>query len=91
MYVLSNNQRNYGAVSILYEGLLKDIGERLQEDYYVLPSSVHEVIIVPESNSPGQEELEHMIVEINETQVEPEEVLSDRAYYYSRKEARLLY
>lgn len=91
MYVLSNNQRNYGAVSILYDGLLKDIGEHLQENFYVLPSSVHEVIIVPESNSPGREELEHMIVEINETQVEPEEVLSDRAYYYSRKEERLLY
>lgn len=91
MYVLSNQIRNFGASSILYEGVLEEIGEQLKENFYVLPSSVHEVIIVPESKSPSRKELDHMISEINNTQVEPEEVLSDRAYYYNRKEARLLY
>lgn len=84
MYVLSNCVRNYGACCILYPNVLEQIGCRLQENYYVLPSSVHEVIIIPESKSPDKDDLEVMIREINETQVSPEEVLSDLPYYYHR-------
>lgn len=90
MYILSNNIRSYGAAAILYDGRLERIGEYLKENYYVLPSSVHEVIIVPESEAPGQAELSRLVGEINETQVEPEEVLSGNAYYYDRKQKKLL-
>lgn len=48
------------------------------------------LIIIPESKSPNRIELDDMIAEINETQVDEEEVLSDRAYYFSRKENRLI-
>ena len=47
------------------------------------------MIVVPESKSPVKQDLEEMVREINETQVEEEEVLSDRVYYFSRKENRL--
>lgn len=47
------------------------------------------LIVVPESKSPVKQDLEEMVREINETQVEEEEVLSDRVYYFSRKENRL--
>lgn len=90
MYVLSNNLRCFGAACILYEGMLEKIGDQLEENFYVLPSSVHEVIVIPESKSLNRIELEEMIVEINETQVEEEEILSDCAYYFSRKENRLI-
>lgn len=90
MYVLTNEIRSFGAACILYDELLEDIGKRLGENYYVLPSSVHEVIIVPESKSPNRLDLEDMIEEINDTQVEEEEILSYRAYYFSRKEKRLI-
>lgn len=90
MYVLTNDIRCFGAACILYEHVLEDIGNQLGENFYVLPSSIHEVIIVPESNSPNRIELEEMVMEINETQVEEVEVLSDRAYYYIRKEKRLI-
>lgn len=89
LYVLSNKLRNFGAASMLYDGILERIGQKLGENYYVLPSSIHEVIIVPESKSPMKQDLEAMVREINETQVEEEEVLSDRVYYFSRKENRL--
>ncbi len=89
LYVLSNKLRSFGAASMLYEGILEKIGQKLGENYYVLPSSIHEVIIVPESKSPMKQDLEAMVREINETQVEEEEVLSDRVYYFSRKENRL--
>ena len=90
MYVLSNRSRSYGAAAILYKGRLEEIGEYLEEDYYVLPSSVHEVIIIPQSAAPGQEELSDLVTEINTTQVDAEEVLSNHAYYYDRKKKKLL-
>ena len=89
LYVLSNKLRSFGAASMLYEGILEKVGQKLGEYYYILPSSIHEVIVVPESNSPVKQDLEEMVREINETQVEEEEVLSDRVYYFSRKENRL--
>ena len=82
MYVLTNSLRCYGACCILYDGLLEEIRKQLGENYYVLPSSIHEVIIVPESRSPVREELNEIIVEINEIQVSAEEVLGECAYYF---------
>ena len=52
-------------------------------------SRVHETIIIPESMSPGKEMLSGMVEEINHTQVDAEEVLSDQAYFYDRAHKRL--
>ncbi|MEF9941166.1 MAG: DUF5688 family protein [Lachnospiraceae bacterium] len=86
LYILSNQMRNFGAACILYEGVLEEIGRQLGENYYVLPSSVHEVIIMPDKQNPCRKDLDDMITEINETQVEAEDILSNHAYYYNRKE-----
>lgn len=91
MYVLTNNIRSFGAATILYNGKLKEIGEKVEDNYYILPSSVHEVIIIPESEAPGRQMLTEMVVEINATQVEEEEVLSNHVYYYDRKKEALVY
>lgn len=90
MFVLSNSLHCLGAVCIAYDEVLYLIGEQLGENYFVLPSSIHEVIIVPESASPGYSDLNEMIREINQTQVAEEEVLGDHAYYYdcAKKELR---
>lgn len=90
MYVLTNTQRYFGAACILYSRVLEDISNQLDEDFYILPSSIHETIILPVSKSSRRDVLDEMIAEINRTQVADEEVLSDHAYYYSRKENRLL-
>lgn len=89
MYVLSNQIRSHGAAAILYKGRLEGIGAYLKCNYYVLPSSIHEVIIVPERAAPGKEELSYMVDEINQTQLAAEEILSDRAYYYDREKKNL--
>ena len=89
MYVLSNRIHSYGAAAILYSGRMEGIGMYLKSNYYILPSSVHEVIVVPEKAAVEKEELSAMVAEINRTQVEAEEVLSDHAYYYDRKKGRL--
>lgn len=89
MFVLSNKLRCLGAVCIAYEGIMQIIGDELGENFFVLPSSIHEVIIVPESASPDRESLNEMIREINATQVAAEEVLGDCAYYYDRVQKKL--
>ena len=80
---------SYGAAAILYENQLEGIGAYLEENYYVLPSSIHEVIIVPESVVPGRKELDLLVADVNETQVDAEERLSDHAYYYDCQKRRL--
>ena len=85
MYVLTNRMRSYGAACIAYPYIPGMIGETLGSDYYILPSSVHEVMIVPACGGLDGEELEEMVREINVTQVAEEEVLSNHIYYYERR------
>jgi len=82
MYVLSNIDRMYGATTIIYPGLLQNIGMQLKKDFYVLPSSVHEVILVPAGEDTDGKELSEMVNEINKTQVSKEEILANHAYLY---------
>lgn len=81
MYVLTNRMGSYGAACIAYPCVPRMIGEALGSDYYILPSSVHEVIIVPACSDLETSELEAMVREVNETQVADEEVLSDHVYF----------
>lgn len=89
MYVLSNQLKNYGAACIAYPYVLDMLAEVLKENFYILPSSVHEVIIVRESSNIRLSELERMVREINETQVPEEEILSNHAYFYHAEEGKL--
>lgn len=84
MYVMSNDQRTFGAAAILYPDALAEIGRQLRENFYILPSSVHEVILLPEHAAGPAEAMRDMVREINLTQVAPEEVLSDNVYFYDR-------
>lgn len=90
LYVLSNRRKINGASTLLYPQLLKELGERFSGNYYIIPSSVHEVLLIKETEEENAELLNHMVCEVNEQQVAPEEVLSDHVYLYSVKEAKLL-
>ncbi len=89
MYVLSNRARVQGASCMLYPELLKDFAQAIRNDFYILPSSVHEVILLPAQGNEDSEALKNMVREVNETQVEREEVLSDSVYYFDRKNSEL--
>ena len=89
MYVLSNTQKSLGAACILYDGVLKSCAARLGEAYYVLPSSIHEVIMVPVSAVGDEQELSAMVRDINRTQVRDTEILSDNIYLYSPVSGKL--
>lgn len=84
MLILSNSIRQYGAISMAYPKVLQRIANEKNSNFYILPSSVHEIILVPEL---GQTErgLKEIVSEVNQTQVAPDEYLSDTIYYYDRK------
>lgn len=90
MSVLTNSRRYYGAASLVYPGVLETLGEMLQDDFYILPSSVHEIIFIGKSEGIEVATLNDMIEEVNRTQVEEEEILSNHAYFYERKSKNLV-
>jgi len=82
MFVLTNCDRYYGDSIILYPGLLKDLRDMMKTDLYLLPSSVHEFIIVPASGGIGSSELSDLVKSVNESSVMAEDFLSDNIYLY---------
>ncbi len=89
MYVLSNSERLYGAGAMLYPHMLQSFADRLHTNVYLLPSSIHEVILIPDDGCQSKEELLTMVSEINDTQVDPEEVLAYAVYYFERKNGEI--
>lgn len=89
LYVLTNEARSYGAVWMTSGEVLEQIGKKLENDFYILPSSVHECMIVPGNVKVQEHVLKEMVEEINQTHVEPEEVLADTIYFYERKNRKL--
>lgn len=84
MYVASNYERLNGASVLLYPNMLRDFAKRIGFDFYILPSSVHELIFVLDFGYMDAECMKTMVQEINATEVEDDEILSDNIYYYSR-------
>lgn len=71
-----------GSAGILDTDKLQEISEAIGQDLYILPSSIHECLILPKHEKTVQE-LEEMVQEVNRQEVEPEEWLSDNVYEYS--------
>lgn len=89
MYVLTNCTKIFGAACILYRGLLEEIYQKLGRNFFILPSSVHEVIVIPQVGFESAQRLLHMVTEVNRTQVHDEEVLANSVYYYNKEKKRL--
>ena len=85
MFVLTNESNLFGAACIIYPNLLQHYAAEAQTDFYILPSSIHEVILVPTLDCDNYPELSEMVQEVNDTQLQDDEILSIHAYYYSRK------
>lgn len=90
MFIITNSFMNFGACCILYDGLLKEVGDKLQNNYFILPSSINEVIVCPEIHYHDTEWLQNMIREVNATELLPHEILSDHPYYYDRSTEALV-
>lgn len=88
MFVLSNALNHYGANALLNIPFMDDVRLRLKEDFFILPSSVHEIIVIPVSAAPSEEQLARMVQEVNANEVPEEEFLAEGVYRYGllRKE-----
>ena len=85
MYVASNDRKNFGAAILKYENCLSDFANSIQSDFYILPSSVHELILIPIENEENEvEKLKEMVQEVNRTELMEEEILSDSVYLFKR-------
>lgn len=90
MYVATNEQCSLGAAVMRYPDFREKVRGMIRGDFYILPSSIHEVILVPESFGLETERMQEMVKEINQTGVAPEEVLSDSVYYFDGEEIRIV-
>lgn len=91
MLLLSNTAGVNGASVMLYPDVIHRIAEQCKSDLYILPSSIHELIVVPESSAGTREELSRMVQDINTEHVSKDEILSDTAYFYDRDKKSFLY
>lgn len=82
LFVMTNARGMFGAVSMVFSEELESFSKRVGKGFYILPSSVHEIILVPEYSGFDLEYFSAMVHDINETQVEDTEILSDSIYYY---------
>lgn len=90
MMVVSNNYGLYGASTMLDKNYLRDLSDAFGSNYYILPSSIHELIVLVDNFGTYSEELKEVVRSINATMVDPVEVLSDSVYYFDRENDRLL-
>ncbi len=80
LYILTNRDKLLGAVYMVLPDILKMTADRLQSDLYVIPSSVHECLILPDDGSYRTEELNRMVRDINRSLLREDEVLSEHVY-----------
>jgi hypothetical protein len=84
MYVLSNKDKQYGAVYMFDTEVMSKIAEEIGGDLVVIPSSIHESILLKKQEDTDFDILRDMVKEVNRTQLHPTEILSDEVYQYSR-------
>lgn len=84
LYVLTNQIGINGASCILYDGIIKDFADRIGSDLVILPSSIHEVLLLPDSHTQKYGELRQMVRNVNAEELPKEDFLSDELYLYRR-------
>lgn len=83
--IVSNKEQNYGAGAVLYPGVLEKISDKYGKNLYVLPASVHEVLVLPEQGEENEAEmLEAIVRQVNAGVLSKEDFLSDKIYYYEK-------
>lgn len=89
MFIATNQSKINGASVILYDGLLAEFARRIGGDFYILPSSIHETILLPATDDMDIDYLIDMVRTVNATEVAPNEILSDSVYKYIADEDRV--
>ena len=86
IFVATVPDKIHGAGVLAYQDFMDQAAERAGGDFFILPSSIHEILIVPDNGKMGLMELEAMVREVNATQVAPADKLTDSVYHYDSKD-----
>lgn len=89
LLVVTNQSGHYGAAEALNPKVQQELSQQLNGDFYILPSSKHEIIAVSASAGLGQRELQGMVADINASEVSWEDKLSDTVYKYDFQSKKL--
>lgn len=84
-YVMYNEAKINGANGLLRTDLLAKFADEQECDVWVLPCSIHELILVPDRGMLDLKILRSMVKDINDTEIEQEERLSDDVYKFCRE------
>lgn len=90
MFVLSNTGNQNGAAVVCYKDILERFSQKIEDDLVILPSSVHETMLLPLQKSNNIESLRKMVYDINHATLDQSQFLSDNVYLYSRKDRQLM-
>lgn len=90
MFVLSNTENHNGAAAVCYKDILERFSQKIEDDLVILPSSVHETILLPLQKNNSKESLREMVYDANRTMLDQSEFLSDNVYLYSRNDRQLM-
>lgn len=82
LYVLTNNQGVNGASYMIYKDIIGGFAEELGSSLYIIPSSIHEILILPDASGMSKSELMEMVKEVNRYAVSELDYLSDSVYFY---------
>ena len=85
-FVVTNTDRIDGAGVIFYPEFMDNMGELLGNDFFILPSSIHEMLVLPDDGQVDAEMLRDMVKEVNATQVAPAERLTNDVYHFDTKD-----
>lgn len=86
LIVVTNDVKSNGASAIFYPGMMDECAEKFGGDFYIIPSSTDEVLILPDNGEMSISEINAMIQEVNVTQVSENMRLGDEAYHYDASE-----
>lgn len=88
--VLQTKSSLFGAKAIAYPGVLKGIAEKTGKDFYIIPSSIHEVLLMPMNSDINPDQIREMIHDVNSTVLDKKDFLSDSLFCYDREKDRIV-
>ncbi len=90
MLILSNTDLYFGSAALFYPEIRQQIADVTGGSFYILPSSVHELIILPDNGCQDEQALAQMVRSVNSAEVQPEEQLGNKVLYYNASMDRLM-
>lgn len=90
MFLLTNENYTYGAVFMMYPEILMEAKEKIGESYYILPASIHGIILIRKSAVNNLKAIKKVVLEMNKEMVMEEDYLSDHIYYYDEDKGKII-